>query len=1504
VALAAALAWGCAAEQARKSGDQPTESETRGADGLSSDGPSAPATGEGADGEKEGKSARASALGPQGPDILIGAPAKQGALKPSASPPDDPTRALLVTIDTPYEIFEGQGTYVHVAAWRTDGTPAAGATVYAGTTPVGVADTHGSLVFLYPPKGAAKEGAVGASEIVVVDAQDPARRGAVEFGPNIRTASFESDHLFAYTDRGVYRPGETVRVRVLGWHLKEDYTPLVEADVDVTLTALSDGALIGGGARTTDEFGVASAEIALPTSAPDGLYELAVGYGSARRTARLQVRDFAPPRVRIAHDLGRFVTRAQKKLSADVTLTPSAGGVFGKGRLKLEARAADEVVFSIARDVKGAGPHTIGPSSAQLAALKGALAEGEFATLELSIEADGVTDEVERAMRFVENPYVAVLETDKDQYSTGEEVTIVAKVRDLDGVPMRKDAIKLVAGSFSKTLETDASGAATFRFTMPDSGVVASLYRAGVSSPIATAPLRWMESRAMVSRLEDATIKERRTAKVKVRFPAGIVPAEKVVHLDVVDTTGALVNAVLLPVSEEGGEVIASGEFSAPSWGSMLLTFFALGRRVSVKPNPDAPHHALGLLTEGQNLVVHPDKELEIVLDGLPDAAAPGQTVTFRARVKDPTGAMVTASVGASVVDARALAMKDPLEITPMDVFYEPTLRTMSTTGSKILSWPVVSRNWGPSQIDIALPPFNYLEGGAVNTYGGGFVAMGAVGDGEPMDDGVMVQGSSSKAKKKKPAYKKSASKGSMLGKGGGGGAASAGVLGALDAPMAEEADEPEPEMSEGVGRRSARASGKRPPVITIRTNFDETSMWEPHARAGGVLELSATMPDAITTQTVTLVASDAKGGVGIARAELAVRQDLHARVDLPGALILGEAVDVPVVVTNDSKVAQTVKLSWTSPTLKATFGQDTLTLAPGTSAPVVARVQATRAGEADYRLVASAGSGRDEVAGRARVLPVGAPTERVARGVAARGAPFTATFQAAGANDAWAQVTFPAVTAQLMDLDALHATMRQDPLSLASDLVSAAALIDYATRHDIASPRIEELRRRVLAAAGAVQFAQQKSGAWSYWRAGRPSPYVTAWTVEGLLEAARVGAPLDAKVLRRAGDWLTAGITKDAPLISNAEVAWWEGDTQAVRLGLTAEVFDTLSRVPASSRSAQTEAALEVWTELFTRELGGAKVDPLVAAHALSGLRRLGALDAAEVSAAIRRVMRSRDEGYWEPSWFHAHGGRLEATAAIVVALTDAGATGADAVALRDSLSYLVSQRGTLGAWHSERATAAVLRALARAGVAPTATGGTLVVERDGVEVARQTVDPNDPFAATLALGRIPLGENLAAGAHTVRVRYDGAIAPAVQVVSRSWSKASVKKAKGRVGGATFELSARAPAKITAGKAANLEITLSGSPGEGGATLKLAPSALGAPLGAALAETIGADPSVRAVRVRDGWLVVELAESFTQATFTVPFRATRRGAARWPAAVVGKGGDAIAVTAGALVVE
>src|SRR5688572_19355029 len=100
-----------------------------------------------------------SLLGPAAPAEkaqapLIGSPPRPGAKLPAAAAErvdgDDPYNEegypvwtdedLLVVVDSPYEIWSGMGSWVHVAVYDKRFAPAAGVDVFLDDKPVGVTD--------------------------------------------------------------------------------------------------------------------------------------------------------------------------------------------------------------------------------------------------------------------------------------------------------------------------------------------------------------------------------------------------------------------------------------------------------------------------------------------------------------------------------------------------------------------------------------------------------------------------------------------------------------------------------------------------------------------------------------------------------------------------------------------------------------------------------------------------------------------------------------------------------------------------------------------------------------------------------------------------------------------------------------------------------------------------------------------------------------------------------------------------------------------------------------------------------------------------------------------------------------------------------------------------------------------------------------------------------------------------------------------------------------------
>src|SRR5690606_22175888 len=155
-----------------------------------------------------------------------------------------------------------------------------------------------------------------------------------------------------------------------------------------------------------------------------------------------------------------------------------------------------------------------------------------------------------------------------------------------------------------------------------------------------------------------------------------------------------------------------------------------------------------------------------------------------------------------------------------------------------------------------------------------------------------------------------------------------------------------------------------------------------------------------------------------------------------------------------------------------------------------------------------------------------------------------------------------------------LATALRDDPWSLAGDLTSAALALQLADRMKLDSAQLSELRGRLVAAIALARRVQQKSGGFAYWRNGKPSAFVTARVLAGLLEARRAGLPVPSEPIESAARFVAKDLAS-GELAKVSDIAWWEGDTKRVREGITAELFAVLSRLPEAARQGDIDTAL-----------------------------------------------------------------------------------------------------------------------------------------------------------------------------------------------------------------------------------------------------------------------------------------------------------------------------------------
>lgn len=273
-----------------------------------------------------------------------------------------------------------------------------------------------------------------------------------------------------------------------------------------------------------------------------------------------------------------------------------------------------------------------------------------------------------------------------------------------------------------------------------------------------------------------------------------------------------------------------------------------------------------------------------------------------------------------------------------------------------------------------------------------------------------------------------------------------------------------------------------------------------------------------------------------------------------------------------------------------------------------------------------------------------------------------------------------------------------------------------------------------------------------------------------------------------------------------------------------------------------------------------------------------MGRFSPDEARTTAQRLIRLRDEGHFEPSWLHAYGGRLDATLAVLEALTLA-APEAFTAEKRDALAWILSTRPSWNTWHVEAETAAALRALALVGAPPEEVASRVVVKLDGVVVRTAAIDPKDPFLSAASLAHLELGRHLPAGVHVVEVSYDGKLRPTASLVSRWWDRGT----RGPVSSNGVTVAAKCTGRVRVDGLATLTLNITGS-SIGGGSLILGPSGLLEVDYAALASRTGWGRPILGVRSTERGLELQVSPDAKSFEFAVPLRAVRRGSGRWPA--------------------
>jgi uncharacterized protein YfaS (alpha-2-macroglobulin family) len=1273
-------------------------------------------------------------------------------------------KRLYMVADSPYEIWKGGKTKVQVVVYGPGFYPVSGARILIGDKEVGQTDSDGTLIFNHQPRG---------HFYLRAEAEIKGEKalGSVPMEAYRRTGSFETRNLFVYTDRGVYRPGEAVLVRSIAWRLRGDFSPIRNAEIETLLRAPS-GKVVTGGQMKSDHFGVAATRLRVPEDAPEGAYELVVRHKGAEERARLRVKRFRAPAIRIQHNLPRFVAPQTADLEVVVDLGYFTGGQPESGSFQARALHQGKILFTFQDKIKKGKEHKF---RIPLDPIRKVVPDGVRFQVELqATDSFQRSDKVTRDILYAKRPYLAVPDLDKDVYVEGEEVNLTVRLTDPDGIPVRGKTLSLEGDGDKIKLErtTDEGGVVLFKFPMPAHRIQVTVRSADVTDPLFTRWIEYMAKKPMLSTLPNPVVKERRRIPIVVTFDKDFLPVERVVHGDVTDYSGAVTGGFKVRIRKIRGSYQARGSFPAPSWGSMLITLYTAGMRKEDRKRGRRAS-TVGLLTEGMSLTAHPDKELNIHLDGVPDQARPRTRLNASFRVSTPRKKSTTASLGVMLVDRSVLSLMDPLEKTPMDRFYNPTLKVLSTTGSDILTWPVVTRNWGDNLYDIALPPFGFQEGAPyyqrARRGDGGGSAKGAAGG----SAGLMDMAKPKAAKKMKSAP--------------------------MDDLAMEEAEPPPPPskaapvqiMKQKLELRSPRAESQpqvaeKPMRIIIRTDLPETAVWEPQLVAkGGRASLAFTLPEALTEQELIVMASDKKGGIGLVRKVIKVTQPLMVRSDLPRAMTSGDAIQAGVLVRNTTGKALSGEVVLESAGFEVSPASRKVELPAKGSAAVTFKVKAGRPGLVAYTVQVRAGEESDAEKRDLDIRPRGPGERKEFLATLKKGQPFATEIQLEPGEyiEAHLEVAFPTIVPALQEVEKLLDRSAWWADSVLSTPLAACALEAYLARHKPGHPLRKRIRQHLKGVANWLGSQANSDGGYGWWRTGRNSNlFATAQALRLMGKMLEADIAVPPAALQAAFRYLRNRQDKDG-LWPVTDIAFWEGSTQKVRMQVGASVFRALAEALPYLKDKSQRNWLSETAGRFEKYLE-APDDPLTAAEAAMGLfafqkvkGKLPAKARKQLTLAAKRLVELRRRGHWEPSWFHAYGGTIEATVASLELLSTLDPRRFEDE-LRQGLLYLLSTRGEWGMWHCPFGTATAIRAFTFLPPARKEIPSAVSVRLNGKQIERVGIRPKDPFLSAVRLRHLSLGSHLAPGTNRVEVRYDGNLQAPVNLVVTRWKGKPAKVA------------------------------------------------------------------------------------------------------------------------------
>lgn len=331
----------------------------------------------------------------------------------------------------------------------------------------------------------------------------------------------------------------------------------------------------------------------------------------------------------------------------------------------------------------------------------------------------------------------------------------------------------------------------------------------------------------------------------------------------------------------------------------------------------------------------------------------------------------------------------------------------------------------------------------------------------------------------------------------------------------AEAADSGDDAMEDEAASEAPSARSKSGDPIDVRSNFDALAVFEPELQtdADGRATLSFTMPDSLTRYRVMAVAVVDDDRFGSGESNITARLPLQVRPSAPRFLNFGDVFELPIVVQNQTDdemvvdvVVETSNLELTGP------GGKQVTVPANDRIEVRFPARAVEAGTARFRASAVSAEHADSAAVS---LPVYTPATSEAfatYGVIDNGAVFQPLV---GPEDVWPQFGGLEINTSSTALQALtdaviyvHEYDYSSSDAAASQILSIASLREVLDAFESADlPSDGELDAEVRAAITTLVGLQNGDGGFPFWSRNRESvPYNSVHVAHALVVARQRG--------------------------------------------------------------------------------------------------------------------------------------------------------------------------------------------------------------------------------------------------------------------------------------------------------------------------------------------------------------------------------------------------------------